>query len=486
MTTPLPLLRDFSDRLSPMVVKEMRQGLRTRFFTAALILFHVLLGLLMLAMLFSPTARDIHEMFWLVIIVTLLAALPVRGFNALNAEAKDGTLDMLVLTGMTSFRIVWGKWVSLYSQTLLVACSLLPYMIARYQLGGVELMRELLGMVILLFGSAIFTAALVGFSSQQQLLIRLLLAAGVGLVAFGIGTYTFVMMMESLGEELVDALVPKQALDAMLLLIGVSGIVAYLVYELLCIGSARLAMVKDSQGRTKRVVASSVIIFITASVWWMLWMSPSYTQATMAIMFVVSLGLLLLVGMDVLSESSQAVPMLASESGAQRRKQGVFRWLLQPGWSSGVIFYLLLCLFPISAIVAIELRGPSGFKQVDPWCWAACLMIANLVPTCVPIFRKDSRLAQWILVQLMMVTIGILQVIAMSSLPYEERSDWAYFGMITPISTLFASAWAPYSDREALLLTGSFVSTLWIIAAVLQARWENRRVRASQPPSHYS
>ena len=58
MTTPLPLLRDFSDRLSPMVVKEMRQGLRTRFFTAALILFHVLLGLLMcgpaMAQLSSP------------------------------------------------------------------------------------------------------------------------------------------------------------------------------------------------------------------------------------------------------------------------------------------------------------------------------------------------------------------------------------------------------------------------------------------------
>lgn len=38
MSTQLPQLQDFSDHLSPMVVKEMRQGLRTRFFTAALIL----------------------------------------------------------------------------------------------------------------------------------------------------------------------------------------------------------------------------------------------------------------------------------------------------------------------------------------------------------------------------------------------------------------------------------------------------------------
>ena len=39
-TMPLTLLNDFGDRFSPMLVKELRQGLRTRFFTAALLLFH--------------------------------------------------------------------------------------------------------------------------------------------------------------------------------------------------------------------------------------------------------------------------------------------------------------------------------------------------------------------------------------------------------------------------------------------------------------
>lgn len=111
-------------------------------------------------------------------------------------------------------------------------------------------------------------------------------------------------------------------------------------------------------------------------------------------------------------------------------------------------------------------------------------MIANLVPVCVPIFRKDSRLAQWILVQLLMVTTGLVLIIAMSAIPYDERYGWGYIGLITPISSLFATVWAPYQEREGLLVAGSFVSTLWIIAAVLQARRENRRARASQPPSH--
>jgi hypothetical protein len=38
---PAALLRDFSDRLSPMVVKELRHGLRTRAFVALLTSFQI-------------------------------------------------------------------------------------------------------------------------------------------------------------------------------------------------------------------------------------------------------------------------------------------------------------------------------------------------------------------------------------------------------------------------------------------------------------
>ena len=53
MNTTLPLLRDFSDRFSPIVVKELRQGLRTRFFTSALILFHTFIILLLITVTFG-------------------------------------------------------------------------------------------------------------------------------------------------------------------------------------------------------------------------------------------------------------------------------------------------------------------------------------------------------------------------------------------------------------------------------------------------
>ena len=63
MSTSLQL-RDFSDRLSPMVVKELRHGLRARMFTSILMGTHVLLIVLMSGALLGVPQEMVHGMFW--------------------------------------------------------------------------------------------------------------------------------------------------------------------------------------------------------------------------------------------------------------------------------------------------------------------------------------------------------------------------------------------------------------------------------------
>ena len=47
MSATVAGLQDFSDRLSPMVVKELRQGLRTRWFGGLMLVLHGLLVLIL-------------------------------------------------------------------------------------------------------------------------------------------------------------------------------------------------------------------------------------------------------------------------------------------------------------------------------------------------------------------------------------------------------------------------------------------------------
>jgi hypothetical protein len=474
MKSPLPLLTDFSDRLSPMVVKEMRQGLRTRFFTAALILFHVMLGLLMLGFLMDVRAQDAHEMFWVIIIATLLGILPARAWNALHDEAKEGTLDMLVLTGISSFRIVWGKWVSLYSQTLLVVSSLLPYMIARYQLGGVEIVREIVGLYLLILGSAIITAGMVAFSSQSLMMIRLLFSALVGVVAFGFGVYVFVLTIESSGVRMWEDMMPKDLTGIVVLWSCITGLSAFLVYELLCISSARLPMMKDTQGSVKRMVAVLVLGLCTSAIWWMYWQGSSSRSPMMVFTVLFLFPSTLLVGMDVLTESSG----LSTHAHLQSKSFGWLRGLFSSGWQSGVFFYTLICFLPLSAVVAAEKLSSSSTSLNQDLCRFASILVANVVPICIPIFRKESRLGQWLVCQLILVGIVIIIVSGLATMTAVSGAEWCYVTFISPLTVFFGAFEVRSEDRLSFSQLGVSVSLLWVLAAMFLAVREINRLRA--------
>jgi hypothetical protein len=67
------------------------------------------------------------------------------------------TMDLLLLTRLDAWRIVWGKWVSLQTQTLLMATTLLPYAIVRYFFGSVDLLGDFAIMAALGMGGAVLT-----------------------------------------------------------------------------------------------------------------------------------------------------------------------------------------------------------------------------------------------------------------------------------------------------------------------------------------
>src|SRR5690606_7925398 len=83
-TAPLSLLRDFSDRLSPMVVKELRHGLRTRVFTSILTFFQFCMILIVGSGVLGVDMEVVNNLFWGISLVALLAILPLRGFSTLS------------------------------------------------------------------------------------------------------------------------------------------------------------------------------------------------------------------------------------------------------------------------------------------------------------------------------------------------------------------------------------------------------------------
>ena len=167
---------DFGDWLSPMVVKELRQGMRSRIFVAA---FYLTQLLMILSTVFGLIAASRTEnvpsdlfgflsgLFWFMVSVPLLFVMPLLGFGALHTEMKAGTLELVFLTRLSAWRIVAGKWTALMAETLLLVCAILPYVILRYFLGGVNIIEDLQSLFFLLLASALLTAATLAMSPYR-------------------------------------------------------------------------------------------------------------------------------------------------------------------------------------------------------------------------------------------------------------------------------------------------------------------------------
>ena len=463
MNTTLPMLRDFSDRFSPIVVKELRQGLRTRFFTSALILFHTLIILLLITVTLGAPVEAVNGIFWGIAGFMLLAVMPLRGFAALHTEATDGTLDMLTLTSIASFRILYGKWVALYSQALLVAGSILPYMVARYFFGGVEILREVVALVILALGSGVITAALLAFSSQPPLLLRIFLALCVGAGAVPLGFFTAFLVSASQADSMVREFFAFDLWQQCSIIGGILALVVYAVYYFLALGSSRIAPPSENHSTLKRLIALAVhgALMVTGLLLCFLNTEPRFALwAFIPLMF-----LTLIVCMDVLTEEMPRYPTAVVALARRGRFGRLAGRLLYPGWASGVMFSAVLCGMALVIIAGITLQSSSIHWDVGPFPHLICLFLAVFVPVILRINRTNTFVNWWV-VQLCSVILGIMLLMFCFTM---NARGLGVIGMFTPITTLFGVECVEHGSRGAVLFVGCVFSAGWLLAAMVRA-----------------
>ncbi|HWB58029.1 MAG TPA: hypothetical protein VG733_00990 [Chthoniobacteraceae bacterium] len=172
---------DFSDRFSPMMVKELRQGLRSGVFVAVFLFVQGLMIFCVFLTVAAAGARGGESsadfLFWMVNGILLLVAMPVRGLNGHSGEAMGKTLELLLFTGLTPGKIARGKWKAIVAQTAIVTCSVLPYVVLRYFIGGVDPLVDLLVLGALLTLSIMLTAFSVAISPLRSMAGKLIIFA---------------------------------------------------------------------------------------------------------------------------------------------------------------------------------------------------------------------------------------------------------------------------------------------------------------------
>lgn len=182
---------DFPDWLSPMLVRELRQGIQSGAFfwtflllQAALVLHAALTVLGSSDRLDRDLIRTSGGFFWTILVVTVGLVIPLRGLQAVAHERVGNNLDLVRLTRLSATRIVVGKWAALVAQVLLVTAAILPYLVLRYFMGGVNVVEELSRLGWLVVAAAV-VAALAVYASTRPQRERVGLMAVLGLGGWG-------------------------------------------------------------------------------------------------------------------------------------------------------------------------------------------------------------------------------------------------------------------------------------------------------------
>ena len=193
MNEPTPKKRDFPTWITPPLVKELRQGMRSPAFLITMSLFPAALSLVFLfSFIQSPNGPVVspslsNNLFWTLICFCLLIVIPLRALIAVKEEIDTRSINLLILTKLTSTRIIWGKWVSLISQSALILCLTLPFAVIRYYFGDINILQDLCFLLLIfVFGSALTAFSL--WLSGTPALLRIL--ASIQLIFCGIAFAT--------------------------------------------------------------------------------------------------------------------------------------------------------------------------------------------------------------------------------------------------------------------------------------------------------
>lgn len=204
---------DFRDIFSPIFVKELRQGLRANQFVWPFIVVQIA-ALLCITIEYTSlhvlegngivfSAQMSQVIFYFLLWVVFALVLPLTLFGALQPELAGGrNVELLLMSNLSRWQIVLGKWFvgSVLSGLMLI--SLIPYWLVRYMIGSVgNVSVEAIQIVGVLATNATMNAIVIGASGFRNYVGRvfMILLSGIcsyltflggvmGIVGFGGGT----------------------------------------------------------------------------------------------------------------------------------------------------------------------------------------------------------------------------------------------------------------------------------------------------------
>jgi hypothetical protein len=386
------------DQCNPIVVREVRQALKSRQFVVTFLLLLLVAWAGSLfgvsyqgeAIDYGAPAGLFFAGFLLVLSLTSLVIVPFSAYRSIVEERAETTLELVQITALTPAQIVRGKTQSAMVQVLVYYCAIAPFIAFSALLPGFDVVHVIFALVMLAITSLCFSmiALAIGAQARQKTSQAFSSLAVIGLASAGLaGFYAF--MTRATSELRFDHSETWWGLGFFLFIAVSTGY--------LCEQSAVAQLTFESDNRSTRIRLAATAQWLVCGIGLLAYLivqrppmfPPDTLEAilTLFVLYITIAGVFFCCEPDSLSRRvSRGLPL----SSVLRIIYAPFL----PGGARGFLYSLLSLLVAALLTALLHARVTPGAGQGNPAQFAVVLLSYSIIYLATATFVARS-LRRW-------------------------------------------------------------------------------------------
>ncbi|HEX5754626.1 MAG TPA: ABC transporter permease [Archangium sp.] len=482
------VLERLGDRLNPLVVKEVRQGLRSRVFWVSFGL--MLLSCFIISMVAYATTREdglstqgqgFFFSFYICLAMVHFFIIPYSAYRSLAREREDETWVLLILTGLGPRRILRGKVTSFLVQAGLYASAVGPFLLFSYYLNGIDLPTILLVLALgaswLVFVTVVAVcAATLADGRMGRALVNLVLLGALGLALI----YALIAAF-FLSEQGYRSVVRENGfLLATGIILWVMFSYAWLLFET---AAARLSLATENYTWGPRLALTVQMVLSGAGVVG-LWLWDTPPTAVAAVASVMGCLHLAVIGVFVATDvDGQARALRARTRPWSLLRPGAVRGfrlivLLVLGWTGLCMGLFFLSQGSSSAASQAHVLGVLAAPAYAIFYLSLPLVVGRM--------PRSDQLASPAVVRVLFFALSGLAgaLLPLISVLFDQRVDDPLFNLLNPFIGI--ANFSDYNDStEETKMNLGLLACVWLVA-VLAAFAADRALVERERRAHAS
>lgn len=334
-----------TERINPIVVKEIRQSLKSRQFAisfgltliAAVGWTLLAISLMVPRVYYTPGGVQLLAGFFCILLVPLMIIIPFSAFRSLSTETEDSTFELLSISALSARQIVMGKMLSACLQILLYLSALAPCIVLTYLMRGVSLFSilYLIGLTVL-FSVLETAAALLAASISRA---RMLQAGATVMLLIGLLIGFF-----SWSSAIVGGAIPEIGTMPLAFFLSTTAAVGTILGVVLdLVLRAAAAAIDFPSENHSTPIRRRLLLLLAIILWWSTFGVVATSEEEVAIAFVIMAFILcFVVGTLMTGERGIISPRARRTLPKTFAGRVVLTWFY-PGAGMGYIF--IVCVF---------------------------------------------------------------------------------------------------------------------------------------------